>query len=68
MKYLLRTIVSLFCIVLFGYSNVFAVTYDYNVKNYGAVGDGIHLDTEAINAAIDAAAEEGGGIVFFPGW
>ena len=66
MKYSMRTIVVFFCIVLFHYSNVFAETYDYNVKDYGAAGDGIHLDTDAINAAIDAAAEDGGGVVFFP--
>ena len=38
----------------------------FNVKSYGASGDGIHLDTEAINSAIDAATESGGGTVYFP--
>ena len=27
----------------------------YNVKNYGAKGDGTHIDSPAINAAIEAA-------------
>ena len=36
------------------------------VTRYGAKGDGKGLDTPAINAAIDAAASAGGGIVFFP--
>jgi hypothetical protein len=28
----------------------------YNVKNYGAAGDGKNLDSKAINAAIEAAS------------
>ena len=38
----------------------------YNVRNYGAVGDGKNLDSPAINQAINAAAEAGGGTVFVP--
>lgn len=38
----------------------------YNVKTYGAVGDGKTLDTEAINRTIESAAWKGGGTVFFP--
>src|SRR5680860_128829 len=38
----------------------------FNVKNYGAIGDGTHLDTNAINAAISAAENAGGGTVYFP--
>lgn len=38
----------------------------YNVKNYGAVGDGKTLDTKAINKTIEAAAQAGGGTVYFP--
>jgi polygalacturonase len=38
----------------------------YNVRNYGATGDGKTLDSPAINKAIDAAAQAGGGTVYLP--
>src|SRR5689334_18841965 len=38
----------------------------YNIVDYGATGADTTLDTEAINAAIDAAASKGGGTVYFP--
>jgi polygalacturonase len=38
----------------------------YNVRSFGATGDGKTLDTAAINKAIDAAAAAGGGTVEFP--
>src|SRR3989440_12837416 len=38
----------------------------YNVKKFGATGDGKTLDTPAINKTIDAAAAAGGGTVYFP--
>lgn len=38
----------------------------YNVKNYGATGNGTTDDTTAISAAITAANAAGGGQVFFP--
>jgi polygalacturonase len=37
-----------------------------NVRSYGAKGDGAAVDTPAINRAIEAAAQAGGGTVFFP--
>lgn len=38
----------------------------FNVKTYGAKGDGITLDTNAINNTITAAVKAGGGTVYFP--
>jgi glycerophosphoryl diester phosphodiesterase len=38
----------------------------YNIKDFGAAGDGIALDSKAINKAIQAAADNGGGTVFIP--
>src|SRR6202522_232634 len=38
----------------------------FDVRTYGAAGDGKAVDTPAINKAIEAAAAAGGGTVFFP--
>jgi len=38
----------------------------FNVTDFGAAGDGKVDDSKAINAAISAADEVGGGIAFFP--
>lgn len=38
----------------------------YNVRLFGAKGDGKTLDSPAINKAIEAASNEGGGTVFIP--
>ena len=38
----------------------------YDVRDYGAVGDGVHIDSPAINAAIEAASQKGGGVILFP--
>lgn len=38
----------------------------YDVTTYGAKGDGVTIDTKAINQAIDDAAQNGGGMVYFP--
>ncbi len=40
-------------------------TKEFIVNRYGAKNDGITLNTKAIQSAIDACAEEGGGIVRF---
>ena len=38
----------------------------YNIKAYGAIGNGSTDDTTAINAALTAAGTAGGGVVFVP--
>ena len=38
----------------------------FDIRTYGAVGDGKTVDTPAINKAIEAAATAGGGRVLFP--
>jgi polygalacturonase len=43
-----------------------SVPATFNVRDFGASGDGKTLDTAAINSAIDAAAAAGGGTVVFP--
>ena len=39
---------------------------DFNVRHFGAKGDGTSIDSPAINAAIEAASAAGGGTVYFP--
>ncbi len=54
----------LFLSVSMTHADTIPATYD--VKAYGATGDGTTLDTAAINKAIAAASTAGGGTVRFP--
>ena len=38
---------------------------NYSVKDFGAVADGVSLDTQAVQKAVDFCSENGGGIVYF---
>ena len=43
-----------------------AFSVEYNILNFGAVGDGITLNTKSIQEAIDKANQNGGGRVIVP--
>ncbi len=47
-------------------SHARAAVAEYNVRDFGATGDGKTPDTAAINKAIEAASATGGGTVRFP--
>lgn len=53
----------LFLLCLFAWT---AEAKIYDVTHYGATGDGHTIDTTAINQAIQEAAAQGGGTVYFP--
>src|SRR5258708_37158371 len=60
---------TLFCFSMLvfsqGYSQKAADGF-FNIKNYGAKGDGHTLDTRGINKAIAACVKAGGGTVYVP--
>jgi len=61
--------VALLCISTMGIFGAFGqgpADAFFNIKNYGATGDGHTLNTKAINDAIAACAKAGGGTVFVP--
>ena len=61
-KYFLFLLIML----VWGYSHANPVKEIYNVKDYGAKGDGKTIDSKSINQTIEAASASGGGTVYFP--
>jgi len=57
---------NLTMLLLFALFSATAKQTIYNITDFGAKGDGKTNNTKAINAAIEAAAKNGGGTVFFP--
>ncbi|WP_321478730.1 glycoside hydrolase family 28 protein [uncultured Bacteroides sp.] len=60
MKNLILTFLALSCWV-----NIINAKI-YNIKEYGAKGDGTTIDSPAINKAIEEASKNGGGSIYFP--
>jgi polygalacturonase len=62
-----RLFISLLIFIIIPVLGVAPVSVSrFNVKTFGAVGDGKALDSPAINQAIEAAFQAGGGVVYFP--
>lgn len=59
-----KRLTTLICIL--AVAATFLHAKDYNVRDYGAVGDGKTLDHTAINATIDTCVAHGGGRVVLP--
>jgi polygalacturonase len=64
MKY--KSVVVLLTGLIFNCGIALAQKGTYNVKSFGATGNGQIADTKAINTAIDSAAFKGGGMVYLP--
>lgn len=60
----MKRLTAFLALMLLGISGMQAAIH--NVRDYGATGDGVTIDSPAINAAIQAAARDGGGTIYFP--
>jgi polygalacturonase len=56
---------SLLVFLFLFFSSLLSAEY-YNVKAFGAAGNGVTYDTKAVQAAIDSLHMQGGGTLYFP--
>ncbi len=56
----------IFILIVFSFVNIGLRAETYNIKDFGATGDGKTIDSYAINKAIDKANENGGGTIYVP--
>jgi len=61
-----KKVTAAFCLVLVMLLSAGANDIFYNILDFGVKGDGKTNCTKAINTAIETAAKNGGGTVFFP--
>jgi hypothetical protein len=67
LSWLLIGVMLLFSVrILAGETEQSPIPDYFNVRNFGAVGDGQMDDTAAFQKALDAAAKAGGGVVYAP--
>jgi len=52
--------------IVFFLTSILCNSQTYNVKDFGAVGDGITLDSKSIQKAVDVCSNNGGGIIYLP--
>jgi hypothetical protein len=57
---------SMYLILALISMNINCWSRDFNILDYGAVGDGVTLNTAAIQSTVDACFESGGGRVIIP--
>jgi polygalacturonase len=60
----MRVIVSVCISIVYFTAGLLSTNAQYDVKKFGAKGDGINLDTRYIQNAIDSAFKNGGGVVY----